>query len=180
MKYLHIAIAFLLTSAAFSQSAIELPIEEQFDVVMDNWLERSELLKTYAGVNEYCQNPQFRKSVDRLLKEIHTYDSLIMQKMEDPTAYFSWDSKEEKKTLKDVHELEEEYGLEAFVNHMREICTFRNDIEKDAENLRKQVGIESYDGQVLLIETDMEKYLKKIDKLVVRVDEHLHVLHIDQ
>ncbi len=174
-------ILFVCTSIiSHGQSAIEPPIEDQFDVVAMQWLEKSKYLKNYAGINEYCQNPTFRKSTDRILQAIHAYDSLIISKMEDPTAYFSWDSKEEKKTLKDVHELEDEYGMSAFIDHMREACVFRNEIESNEENLRRGVGMESYDGKILVLETEMSKYLKKIDKLILKIDDHLHVLHIDQ
>lgn len=179
MKFLLLSALILFTSFGFSQSAIEPPLEDQFDVVTNDWLDKSELLKNYVGINEYCQNPAFRKSVDRLLVTIHTYDSLIISKMEDPTTYFSWDTKEEKKTLKDVHAFEDEYGMETFVNHMKEACLMRNEIEANEENLRRGVGMESYDGKVLILETEMSKYLKKIDKLIVKIDEHLHVLHID-
>ncbi len=179
MKLFSYCLLFSVGYVSLAQSEIEAPLEDQFDVVTNEWLEKSELLKNYVGINEYCQNPTFRKSVDRLLVEIHSFDSLIIAKLEDPSAYFSWDTKEEKKTLKDVHEMEAEYGMEAFVDHMREACYMRNEIESNEENLRKGMGMESYDGKILILETEVSKYLKKIDKLIVKIDEHLHVLHID-
>ncbi len=166
--------------SVIAQSEIEPPLEEQFDVVVIQWLEKSKYLKNYSGINEYCQNPVFRKSTDKILRIIHRYDSLILSKLEDPTTYFHWDVKEEKKTLKDVHEFEEAYGMKAFIDHMRESCVFRNEIESNKENLRKSVGMESYDGKILVLETEMVKYLKKIDKLILKIDDHLHVLHLDQ
>ncbi len=172
-------LCLIISFGSFAQSEIEIPLEDQFDVVTEAWLKKSEVLKTYSGINEYCQNPTIRKSIDRLLVEIHSYDSLIISKMEDPTAYFNWNTKEEKKTLKDLHEMEGDYGMKDFVSHMREACIYRNEIEENAENLRRGVGMESYDGKVLIIETEMTKYLKKIDKLIVKIDEHLHVLHIN-
>ena len=179
MKYLIASLLVTTSLLSAAQSEIELPLEDQFDIVTKDWMDKSGFLKNYVGVNEYCQNPAFRKSVDRLLTTIHEYDSLIIAKMEDPTAYFSWDSKEEKKTLKDVHMLEEEYGMASFVEHMREACLMRNEIEANEENLRRGMGMESYDGKVLIVETEISKYLKKIDKLVLKIDEHLHVLHIE-
>ena len=180
MKKYCFTILVLFGFTAIAQSEVEPPIEEQFDVVAKRWLDKSKYLKKYAGINEYCQNPAFRKSTDRILTEIHQYDSLILSKLEDPTAYFSWDIKEEKKTLKDVHQFEEAYGMEAFIDHMRESCVFRNEIESNKENLRKSVGMESYDGKILVLETEMVKYLKKIDKLILKIDDHLHVLHLEQ
>ncbi|MEO9870046.1 hypothetical protein [Ekhidna sp.] len=180
MKILYSIFFLSFCIAGYSQSEIELPLEDQYDVVTNEWLAKSAYLKTYSGVNEYCQNPAFRKSVDRLLNEIHGFDSLIVARLEDPTAYFSWNSKEEKKTMNDVLQLEEDYSMHGFVDQMRKSCLFRNEIEANADNLKRGMGVESYDGKILVLETEISKYLKKIDKLVLRVDEHLHVLHLDQ
>lgn len=179
MKKIFILLLGLFVLKGYSQSEVELPIEEQFDVLAIEWLDKSKFLKTYLGVNEYCQNPVFRKSIDGTLSTIHSYDSLILTKMNNPAAYFSWNKKEEKKTLSDVGAFELEYGMNAFVEHMRESCVFRNEIEANAKNLKRGMGYESYDSKVLLLETDMTRYLNRIDKLVLRIDDHLHVLHID-
>ena len=180
IKFTSVLCLLIYTTSSFGQSEIELPIEEQFDVVAIKWLDKSKFLKTYNGVNEYCQNPSFRKSVDRVLSEIHSYDSLILSKMGDPKAYFSWNKKEEKKTLADVKQMEIAYGMDEFVNHMREMCVFRNEIEAKADELRNGVGVESYDAKILLLETDMTRFMNKVDRLVLKIDDHLHVLHIDQ
>ena len=161
-----------------AQSAIEAPIEEQFDVVTEDWLVKSEFLRTYEGINEYCQNPTFRKSVDRLLVEVHQYDSIIIATLDDPTSYLGWKMKEEKKTRSDIEDFEKEYSLEAFIEEMRSACVFRNEIEANAENLRNGVGYESYDAKVLLVETEVTKYLNRVDRLIVRIDDHLHALDL--
>ncbi len=182
MNTIKILLSLITVQCAFlgvSQSKVELPMEDQFDIVTSEWITKSDYLKTYEGINEYCRNPSFRKSVDRLLSEIHNYDRLIISKMENPSDYLSWNTKEERKTIDDVYKLEDDYSMDVFVSHMRESCEFRNEIESNAEELRGGVGAESYDGQVLILETGMVKYLKKIDKLIIKIDDHLHVLHID-
>jgi len=47
------------------------------------------------------------------------------------------------------------------------------------KTLEKGVGYESYDAKILLLETEAGRYLKKLDKLVLKVDDHLHVLDIN-
>ena len=165
--------------ASFSQSAVEVPIKEQFDYITLDWIGKSERLKTYAGINEYCQNPAFRETVNDLLNEIHAYDSMIIAKLSDPTSYLNFNAKEERKTLSDIQSLESVYGTATFIDKMRESCVFRNEIEEDADDLRNGVGYESYDAKVLLLETDVTRYLKKIDKLILKVDDHLHVLDVN-
>jgi len=172
---------FYLTTVFFTnaQSAVEAPLKDQFDYISLDWLEKSERLKTYAGIDEYCQSTTFRSTVNNLLDEIHAYDSMIIAKLNDPTSYLDYNTKEERKTLSDIESLESEFGTDAFIDKMRESCVFRNEIERNADNLRNGVGYESYDAKVMVLETDVSRYLKKIDKLILKVDDHLHVLDVN-
>ena len=135
-------------------------------------------MKGYEGISSYCRNVEFRSSVNDLIKEVHHYDSLILDKINDPVASLSMDYREQGKTYKDILKLETEYSSKAFVQHMREACSFRRDIEKNKERLKGGVGTESYDAQILILETETQRYLKHIDKLVSKVDDHLHFLYL--
>jgi len=179
MKLKTLLLAFVLPFSLAAQYGDELPIDDQFDLLAGEWLQKSEILHTYAGVNEYCQNPSFRAETDQILKEIHHYDSLIIKKLSDPTSYFAYNAKEEKKTLKDIIELESEFSFDNFLNQMRSSCEFRNEIESNAKTLKNGNGFESYDGKILVLETEIAKYLNKIDRLVLRVDNHIHVLEVE-
>jgi len=179
IKFLLVFLCLVVGSGSFAQSEIEAPLKDQFDYVSMNWLGKSERLKTYSGIDEYCQSHDFRGSVNDLLSEIHAYDSMIVAKLNDPLSYLNLNAKEERKTLSDIQSLESEYGTAAFIEKMREACVFRNEIEQNAEDLRNGVGYESYDAKVMVLETDMIRYLKKIDKLVFKVDDHLHVLDVN-
>ena len=153
-------------------------IEDEFEDLTAQWLEQSDILHQYEGVDSYCQEPEFRNSVNTVLDAVHHYDSLIMQKLNDPVLALSVDYKEQKKTIKDIAKLELEYSTQDFIEHMREACVFRNEIEADAENLKKNSGAESYDAKVLVLETETQRYLNHIDKLVTKVEDHLHYLYI--
>lgn len=178
LKFILTPFFALVWFAAVAQSTVEPPIEDQFDVVTEEWLSKSSFLKTYPGIDEYCQNPVFRKSVNRLLVQVHQYDSIIVATLDDPTAYLGWKMKEEKKTRADIEDFEADYSLTAFIEEMRAACQFRNEIEANADKLRNGVGYESYDAKVLLVETEITRYLNKVDKLIVRIDEHLHMLDL--
>ena len=43
----------------------------------------------------------------------------------------------------------------ASFDHMRESCIMRNEIEANEKKLRGGMGMESYDGKVLILETEM-------------------------
>jgi len=60
------------------------------------------------------------------------------------------------------------------------INMFRKEITSNKENLKKGSGDESYDTKVLVLKTGQIRYFKKIDKLVLKIDEHLYVLDIDK
>jgi hypothetical protein len=63
MKVLYILIAMSLTFLPLCSSAQNLEanklIEDQFDLVASNWLEKSAPLKTYSGVKEYCVSSEY-------------------------------------------------------------------------------------------------------------------------
>jgi hypothetical protein len=155
-------------------------LEDEFDELVGIWLEKSGQLKTYQGVNEYCLNPDFRKNVNETLGLIHHYDSLILNKLNEPSKSSGDKLKEEKKVLKNLSELESGYSVIGFIAHLRSTCLFRNDIERDSEKLKNGVADESYDGKILILEAELRSYLQRIDRLVLRIDDNLHLLHITE
>lgn len=173
-----IVIATASINCCFSQDKTRL-IEDEFDQIAGDWLEKSGQLKTYNGVNEYCLNPEYRKSINKVLGQIHYYDSMILSKLNDPLSSSNSDTKETKKTLKHVAELEENYSVASFIEEMRNICGFRREIENASDKIKNSVAEESYSGKILILETQLRSYLVKIDRLVLHIDDHLHVLHID-
>ena len=114
-----------------------------------------------------------------MLEALHHYDSIVMDRMSDPQFIVTHDAKEQRKTLKDINKLESEYGMKSFIDHMRVACVDRTDIEKNKEKLKNGIGTETYDGKILILETEQHRYLNHIDRLVERISDHLHVLHIE-
>ena len=62
----------------------------------------------------------------------------------------------------DIEKFEGDYDLKGFISFLRESCTTRNQLERDKEDLKKEVGMHSYDGQVMMLEAEVNKFLKKI------------------
>lgn len=169
----------LMLGVTMGVAQSNLLLEEEFDLVLEDWFERSETLRSYVGVEAYCTNKRYRESVNLMLEALHHYDSIVIDRITDPLFIAMNDSKEQRKTLKDIHKMESEYGMKDFIGHMRTTCKDRTAIETDKEKLRNGMGLETYDGQILLLETDQHRYLNHIDKLVDRISDHLHVLHIE-
>lgn len=169
----------LITLGATAQDKSIEALEDKYDNLASEWLQISGDLKTYGGLAQYCYNSTYRENTATILQAIHHYDSVVLQNLEG-TASLNYDSKEQKNTLKDLEKLEERYSVAAFGDHLMESCSFRREIEKNKKEEKNDFGAESYDGKILLLETELRKYLNHIDQLVLKMDDHLHMLHIQE
>ena len=168
----------MMCQASFSQEVVS--IEEDFEVLTQQWHQVSDRLVTYEGLGQFCGSPDFRQESIQILSTIHHIDSLIMDLMMDPTSGLEVSKQEYKKTLDDIRKFESEYGIRSFIEFLRESCLTRNELEANIDDLKNENGIYSYDGQVLMLETRLEKYLKHLGKKVDAIDEHVHHIHPDQ
>lgn len=171
----HLLIFLLLTGIKPAQA--QMSIEEEYDLLTSEWLLVSEELKTYGGLSQFCTDADYRDQTLHVLNLLHHYDSLLLNLLMDPTAGLDISHKEYKNALADLHEIEDKYDPKTFMAFLRESCITRNELERDKENLMKASGMYSYDGQLLMLETQQRKFLKQIDKRVTLMDEHVHKIH---
>ncbi|WP_421871216.1 hypothetical protein [Marinoscillum sp.] len=167
------------TQLLFAQQPV-VSIEQEFDRLTYRWQTISDELITYSGLGDFCASPDFRKETVEVLSTVHHLDSLVLDMMLDPTSGLEVSSREFKKTLKDIYEFEEEYGVRAFIDFLKESCLTRNDLEANTEALKGEVGAYSYDGQVMMLETRLTKYIKHLTNKIESIDEHVHHIHPDQ
>lgn len=174
-KYLLSILLSSIISFSFAQT-----IEDQYDFLTQRWLETSGKLKTYSGLGEFCNSPEFRAETFNTLQSLHHYDSLVLDIMNDPAVELDAKQKEYKRTFKDIKKFENKYDLIAFRDFLKESCLMFRDLEKNKDELVNEVGQYSYDGQIFILETDLRKFLTHIDKKVLDIDDHLHLLHLDR
>lgn len=173
-----IGVAFLFCQAVTAQTASHL--EDDFDLLTSEWLSVSGDLKTYQGLNRFCQSAQYRQDVVDVLDLMHHYDSLVLNVLLDPSYDLQISHREYKNTVKDIQQFEENYSIKKFMDFLRQSCRARNDLEKNKADLMKGSGVHSYDGKILVLENELRKFLKNIDKKVIAIDDHLHLIHVDQ
>ncbi len=154
-------------------------LEKEFDQLVVEWEKLSGELKTYSGLETYCTNDQYKANVVNMLGLIHHYDSLVLDIITDPKEMAKLDAKEQKKTKDEIEKFESEYSTTAFIIKLKEECKFRKEIERNKEESKNDFGMNSYDGQILVLETDLQKYVKHIDSRLEHIDDHVHKLHID-
>ena len=166
-----IAVSFILTQVVYAQN--EGHIEEEYDHLTAQWLEVSGELKTYSGLTTFCKSAEYSTQTIGILEALHHYDSIVLDIMKNNPINHDVSHREYKKTSKDIGKFETEYGIKGS-------CNTRKDLEKNKKELMKESGMYSYDGQLLVLETQLIKFLKHIDKRVVSIDNHLHMIHPDQ
>ena len=180
MRTLVITLCLMIIALnATSQDKSAQKLEDKYDNLASEWLLISGDLKTYGGLAQYCLQSSYREKTASILQSIHHYDSVVLQNLAG-SDQATINAKEQKNTLKDLEKLEGKYSIADFNEHLKESCAFRREIEKNKKEEKNDFGAESYDGKILLLETELRKYLHHIDQLVLKMDDHLHLLHLQE
>lgn len=154
-------------------------VRDRYDMLTGRWQGISAQLENYEGLGRFCDNAQFREQTLHTLSLIHHYDSLVMRSLLDPSKSLDVSHGEIKHTLKDIHKFEEKYGVKSFLEHLKSNCIMYREIESDKEASQKDTGVYSYDGQKLILETELNTYMKHVSKRVEAIEKHLHLLDIN-
>lgn len=168
-----------LSNAQMDDSDKPMAIDEAYDVLIEEWFKVSDELSSYYGLATFCDNADFRNDVLDVLNYIHHYDSLVLKALMDPTQSMNVDHKEYKKSMKLLSSFEEEYSSKNFIAHLKSNCGMYRDLEREKDDLKGASGSYSYDGQIILIESDIQKYVKRIDKRVKALTDHVQLLGIE-
>lgn len=164
----------LIASAhwVFAQSNEE--IREKVDEITFEWDNEAIVLNSYEGLTKFCRDNQYRYGIIDLLEEIHHYDSILYLKAKNALQVSN--DRELKKLVKDIEKFEKKYSMKDFIDYMREDCRARAELERNDDDKKANIGAESYDTQVYIIETELQKYVRNITKSVDRIREHVHHL----
>jgi len=183
-SFLNIRTAFISSLVLFSLASRAqsggVSIEKEYDVLTERWLEVSKELKNYAGLSGFCVQADFRNHTVGILKQLHHYDSVVLEFLHDPATEILIGHHEYKVVMHEIQSFETKYGIKSFIEFLRESCVTRNDLEKNKKTLELESGMYSYDGQIAVLEADITKFLHHIDKRVVSIDKHLHRIHPDR
>ncbi len=177
LKTIHsFCIAICITSSLYAQEGEENVITK-FDDIVTRWDILSDDLGSYEGLNKYCTQKQYQDEVITILNEIHHYDSVLYDKLSQKARFSK--NHELKKTLEQIEQFEDEFKSPSFLKKLHDECVGRREIEKDAKETKNDIGMNSYDGQVLVLEADLHKYIIHITRLVDHIKDHIHHLHIE-
>ena len=175
MRNILLGVFIVANMTLFAQQEEE---EERLDDIIDrityDWDLEADKLSSYEGLQELCSDKEYRNGILSLLDDIHHYDTILYNVLINLSRRS--DDKEVKKTLKDIKKFEEEYDSKSFIHFMNEECKAMRAIEKNSESTVNDVGINSYSGQVYILETELYKYVKHVTARVDKIRLHVHHL----
>lgn len=177
-KHFFILYLIVMTVDSMAQEA-STTLESRYAKASTDWLLCAEKLRTYDGLTTFCNNVDYRKETINLLGLIHHYDSLVLRYVSDPANTTDLSHRDYRSTLKDIGKFEEEYSVKSFIVHLKNNCGELREIERSKEELKNNSGMYSYDGQKLILETELGNYLKHTEKRVREIEKHVHLLHMD-
>jgi hypothetical protein len=177
MKHIKLlVIGFLISSLAVAQEEENASLGEQIDQITYSWDTEAEGLKSYDGLTKFCKDAAYRDNLISLLNEIHHFDSVLYDRALVASQRSS--DKEIKKLIKEIEGFEDKYSMKSLIRFMSEECKAQRALDKEQEDLRTEMGEESYDNQVYIIELELRKYVKHVTKRIDNVRKHVHHLHI--
>lgn len=178
MRYLIVstilAVSHFSSLQLFGQT--EETLGEAIDRISYKWDAEAITLETYAGLTSFCKDVDYRTSIIDLMNEIHHYDSVLYEKAK--VAKARSNDHEIDKLIKDIESFEDKYSFKNFVHFLKVECDGQKNLEKNKTDLKTAMGEESLDGQIYVIEVEMQRYVKHLTKRVDLVRKHVHHLHI--
>jgi len=183
MIYIIVALLFAFPGKSngahlYTNDSTAARLESIFDNISYRWDILAENLEQYSGLSSYCLQKDFREEVITVLEDIHHFDSLIYKRLK--VIASRKHNGEINKTVRQIEELESEFGIKSFTSFLLDECKERKSVEKSRKDYVGDYGQSSYDGQKKLIENSLHRYVHHVTHLVDHVRKHIHHLHIDK
>ena len=167
-------ICLLVIPALAQESGQELRLA--IDEVTYQWDQYAYEIDDWNGLTLFCKNDDFRKEILGLMNDIHHYDSALYVGLKKIQRQSS--NREVNKTIHEIEQFETEYSIKDMIRFMHQECRDRKEIVNKEDELKADLGMESYDGQIMLVEKELASYVKHVTKKIDNIREHAH--HIIQ
>lgn len=164
-----ILIAFCFNSNAQEEVGIVTIIDD----LTVRWDQAAIKLKTYQGVQNFCETKEYREKTMNLLDNIHHWDTSLYFIVKE--KYAENQDAEAVATLKDIESLEVDYTTESFKVFIQEECGMVKTMEKNFQNETRK----EYEKDVKRFEKELIKYVNSITTRIDIIDEHIHHLKLD-
>ncbi len=177
MKNISLSIIFFSVAfIALNANAQEITLGQMIDQATYTWDLEEKELETYEGLMEFCRNEDYRKSKIELLNEIHHLDSVLYKR----ALIASKRSKDKNidHLIREIESFESEYNMRSMIKFLKDECKAQKELEKHSADLKTEFGSESYDGQIYLIEVELQNYVSHTTKRIDHIRKYVHKLNI--
>lgn len=175
---LFIIINLFFTNFLFAQEENPQKIIEYFEKISKQWHTFNLELENFEGFKKYCGNKTYKSLINEIIRKVHHYDSIILKKINDPA--YEMNQKERAKILKEVNMFETKYSMLKFLKTVKRECRERREIEHDKKNTKRDFADNSYDGQKIILESELYKYSRQITKRIDHINKYLHHLELHE
>ncbi|MDI9356896.1 MAG: hypothetical protein QM536_07750 [Chitinophagaceae bacterium] len=173
--FLNIVFFFSLNVYIYGQSTKQEDILSRFDEFVGLWDDEAKKLSQYAGLSDYCMIPSYKEDIIEILNGIHHYDSIIYRNLKQKEKNES--SHELRVSIKQIEDFEGNYKPKMFLKKLNSECAMRRTLESEyKKGIDNDLGEQSYDEMVVIVESDLRKYIRHITKLVDHIKKHSHHL----
>ena len=148
---------------------------QAFDEIVFKWEEIADELGTYAGLSKFCTNREYKDQINDLLHDIHHFDTLLYSILT-AKAELEYVNHELKVTLHEIEKVEDKFKPRNFYAKLKDDCVARKYIERHKKELTNDVGMKSFDGEALILDSDIHHYIHQVTHLVELIDKHGHHL----
>lgn len=173
MKITSLLLLLLMCTSLMAQPS-ESTIAQKIDGLRYTWDDEAKSLKRYEGLEKFCRESMYRKTIITMLDDIHHYDTLLYGIVK--RKYQANQGAEAKATLADIETLETSYTTRSFRRFIHSECSGLNEIE----NNFGRAGGKKYRSEVKRLESELKKYVLAITKRIDVIDKHMHHLHIGE
>lgn len=172
-----VSIFFVSPRTLCAQKETDEQVLKEFDAMVFHWEENSQSLDTYNGLKKYCFDREYKQRIIVSLEKMHHYDSLLYGILR---AKMKENGHELRITVREIEQFENKYKPMRFIEKLNDDCAGERYLERHKKELKREIGLESYDGQAEVIENDAATYIHHINRLLDLIDRHAHHLIEDE
>ncbi len=169
---------FLLQASKAQEQETPEELLQHFEELYNKWHELEPGLGNYEGFKKYCTHREYKAVVHEVMRKLHHYDSIILSKANDLS--YEMDHKERKKILKEITKFETKYSTKKFIKVLKTECHERHEIEHSKKDSKGDFADASYDGQKIILETELYKYSRHITKRIDHIHTYLNHLELHE
>lgn len=145
---------------------------DHLDSLTEEWESISADLADYDRLSLYCDYSKYKKKAVAVLQEIHHYDTTLIDIL--------YETHVDNKTMHQIEHFEHDLTIDNFIGHLKHECVDRQQVEKRRRKIgtNKDFGEESYSAERYVVETEIVRYIHRVNRKIEHLKDNVHHLDI--